>query len=102
MVKEATLKSQFDAEELAELLEPQAHVSTPPDDPVLRLSLLNYISFMGDPQGSYEAACRNTHHCYPDTIVAARLLQSFQVTTPALYVLFPGCFNNYKCTFVLI
>jgi hypothetical protein len=66
MVKEATLESQFDAEELAELLEPQAHVSTPPDDPVLRLSLLNYISFMGYPQGTYEAARQNTNHCYPD------------------------------------
>ena len=35
-------------------------------------------------------------------IVAAQVLQSFQVITPAPYVLFPGCFNYYKCTFVQI
>jgi len=66
MVKEATLASQFDAEELAELLEPQEHISTPPDDPSLKLSLLNYISFMGCSQDIYEAACQNVRQCYPD------------------------------------
>jgi len=66
MVKEATLASQFNAEELDELLEPLAHSSTPPDDPSLKLSLLNYISFMGYPQGAYEAARQNTHQSFPD------------------------------------
>ena len=56
MVKDATLASQFDPKELAELLEPQEHKSTPPDDPNLKLSLLNYISFMGASQHIYEAA----------------------------------------------
>ena len=66
MVKESTLASQFDPEELAELLEPQAHTSTPPDDPDLKLSLLNYISFIGCSQDAYEAARQNTRQCYPD------------------------------------
>jgi len=66
MVNEATLASQFDTEELAELLEPREHTSTPPDDPGLKLSLLNYISFMGSSQDVYEAARQNTHQCYPD------------------------------------
>jgi hypothetical protein len=66
MVKEATLASQFDAEELAELLAPQEHTTTPPDDPILRLSLLNYISFLGYPQSAYEVARQNNHQCYPD------------------------------------
>ena len=66
MVKEATLASQFSAEELSELLEPQEHTSTPPDDPSLKLSLLNYISFMGCSQDMYEAARQNTNQCYPD------------------------------------
>ena len=66
MVKEATLASQFDAEELAELLAPQEHTTTPPDDPILRLSLLNYISFLGYPQSAYEAARQNNRRCYPD------------------------------------
>ena len=47
--------SQFDPEELAKLLEPQAHTTTPPDDLDLKLSLLNYILFMGCSQDMYEA-----------------------------------------------
>ena len=66
MVKDATLASQFDPEELAELLEPQEHESTPPDDPNLKLSLLNYISFMGCSQDMYEAARQNARWCFPD------------------------------------
>ena len=59
MVKDATVASQFDPEELADFLEPQEHESTPPDDPNLKLSLLNYISFMGSSQDVYEAAHQN-------------------------------------------
>ena len=66
MVQEATLESQFNPEELAELLDPQEHPSTPPDDPALRLSLLNYISFMGCSQDTYEAAHQNLSQCFPD------------------------------------
>ena len=65
-VKDATLASQFSPEELTELLEPQEHESTPPDDPNLKLSLLNYISFMGGSQDLYEAARQNTRRCFPD------------------------------------
>ena len=66
MVKESTLASQFDPEELAELLDPQEHASTPSDDPTLKLSLMNFISFMGSSQATYEAARQNVHECYPD------------------------------------
>ena len=75
MVKDATLASQFDPEELAELLDPQEHTSTPPDDPNLKLSLLNFISFMGCSQGTYEAARQNTQQCFPDI----ELLSYYQV-----------------------
>ena len=66
LVKEATLESQFTTKELAELLEPQEHLSPPPDDPSLKLSLLNYISFMGCSQDMYEAARRNANECFPN------------------------------------
>ena len=66
MVKDATLASQFDPEELAEFLEPREHESTPPDDPNLKLSLLNYISFMGSSQDTYEAARQNARQCFPN------------------------------------
>lgn len=66
MVNEATLVSQFDVEELAELLQPWNYVSAPPDDPDLKLSLLNYISFIGFPQSAYEAARQNIHQCHPE------------------------------------
>ena len=66
LVEEATLESQFTTEELAELLEPQEHLSPPPDDPSLKLSLLNYISFMGCSQDMYEAARRNANECFPN------------------------------------
>jgi hypothetical protein len=62
----STLASQFGPEELAELLEPREHESTPPDDPKLKLSLLNYISLMGSSQDAYEATRQNLHQCYPD------------------------------------
>ena len=54
MVEQAMLESQFDPEELAELLDPQEHVSVPPDDPTLRLSLLNYMSLIGHSQEAYD------------------------------------------------
>ena len=75
MVRDATLASQFDPEELAELLEPQEHESTPPDDPNLKLSLLNYISFMGCSQDMYEAARQNARSCFPDI----EILSHYQV-----------------------
>ena len=66
MVKAATLRSQFDLEELAKFLDPQEHTSTPPDDPALKLSLLNFISFMDCSQSKYEEARQNTQQCFPD------------------------------------
>jgi len=66
MVREATLASQFSPEELAEFVEPLEHTSTPPDDPGLKLSLLNFISFMGYPKDAYEETRWNTQACYPN------------------------------------
>ena len=66
LVEKATLESQFDPEELAELLDPLEHASTPPDDPILKLSLLNYISLLGHSQDAYEATRQNTRRCFPD------------------------------------
>ena len=64
MVRYITLHLQ--CEELAKLLKPWAHTSTPPDDPNLKLSLLNYISFISCSQDVYEAAWQNTRQCYPN------------------------------------
>ena len=75
MVKEATLASQFDTEDLAEFLEPSEHTSTPSDDLSLKLSLLNFISLMGYPQDTYEATRRNIQNCHPDI----ELLSLYQV-----------------------
>ena len=75
MVKEATLASQFDTEDLAEFLEPSEHTSTPSDDLSLKLSLLNFISLMGYPQDTYEATRRNIQDCHPDI----ELLSLYQV-----------------------
>ena len=66
MLKSATLESQFDPEELADLLDPREHVSTPLDDPGLKLSLRNYITLMGSSQEAYEAVRQNTRDCFPD------------------------------------
>ena len=66
LVEEATLASQFDPEELAELLDPLEHQSMPPDDPEFKLSLLNFISFMSLSQTAYEEACQNIQQCFPD------------------------------------
>ena len=75
MVEQATLKSQFDPEELEELLDPQEHISVPPDDPNLRLSLLNYVSLLGHSQEAYEVTRQNTQRCFPDI----ELLSHWQV-----------------------
>ena len=75
MLGTSTLASQFDPEQLAELLEPREHESTPPDDLGLKLSLLNYISLMGCSQEAYEATRQNLRQCYPDI----EMLSHFQV-----------------------
>ena len=74
-VRSANLVSQFDPEELQELLDPQEHATTPLDDPSLRLSRLNYISLMGSSRDTYEAVCQNIQECIPDT----ELLSYYQV-----------------------
>ena len=65
LVKAATLTSQFDPEDLANFLNPQEHDSTPPDDPNLRLSLLNFISLIGSSQDTYKAVHQNTQQTLP-------------------------------------
>ena len=75
LVKKATLASQFSPDELTDFLDPQEHESAPPDDPNLRLSLLNFISLMGSSQDTYEVIRRNTQECLP----GAELLSYFQV-----------------------
>lgn len=75
MVEEATLASQFDPEELAEFLNPPEHRSTLPDDPAFKLSLLNYLAFMGSSQETYNVAHQNTHTCYPNI----KLLSYYQI-----------------------
>jgi hypothetical protein len=75
MVKDATLVSQFSPEEFADFLNPQEHDCAPPDDPNLKLSLLNFISFMGCSQETYENARQNAHACYPEV----ELLSYYQV-----------------------
>ena len=66
LIKTASLASQFDPDELAEFLDPREHESEPPDDPGLKLSLLNFISFMGHSQTAYNDACQNVRQCFPD------------------------------------
>ena len=67
LLKEATLASQFGPEELADFLDPREHISTPPDDPDLMLSLLNYIDLLPHSQEAYEAVRQNLQHRYPET-----------------------------------
>ena len=65
LVEDAMLETQFSPEELAELRDPQEHESTPPDNPALRFSLLNYLSFINSSQETYEEARQNLSQCYP-------------------------------------
>lgn len=66
MVKEATLESQFTAEELADFLNPQEHASTPPNNPNLLLSLRNFITLLGSSQAKYEEVRQNIKTTFPD------------------------------------
>ena len=66
MVGESTLASQFGPEELEEFLHPQEHESTPPDDRILRLSLMNFMSYMNQTQKAYEDGRQNLRVCYPE------------------------------------
>ena len=70
------LASQFEAEELADFLHPGEHDSTPPDNPILKLSLLNFISFLGSSQHTYEAARQNLQLCFPEIELLVELEQS--------------------------
>jgi hypothetical protein len=67
MVKEYTLASQFDPDQLTDLLNPQAHLYNPSDDLALKLSLLNFISLIGSSQDAYKDVHRNFQACYPNT-----------------------------------
>ena len=73
-VKTATLASQFDPQELADFLDLQEYESAPPEDPNLRLSLLNFISLMGSSRETYEAIRENTQQIFP----GAELLSYYQ------------------------
>ena len=66
MVKTSTLASQFEPEELADLLDPWEYESMPSDDPVLKLSLRNFILFMGASQAMYEGVQQNVRASFPD------------------------------------
>ena len=57
-VREATLASQFTPEDLADLLHPREHESTPMDDPDLMLSLRAFVELLGSTQNDYEAMRR--------------------------------------------
>ena len=75
LVRNATLASQFDPEELVDFLNPEELESTPPDDPNLKLSILNYLSLIGSSQGTYEAIRQNIQQCAP----GVDLLSHYQV-----------------------
>ena len=75
LVKQATLASQFESEELEELRNPQAHESTPLEDSSLKLSLLNFNLFLGHSQKAYEGARQNIQLCFPEI----ELLSYYQV-----------------------
>lgn len=57
-----------------DFLNPQEYESAPPEDPNLRLSLLNFISLMGSTQETYEVIRGNTQQIFP----GAELLLYYQ------------------------
>ena len=59
MVRDVTLESQFTAEELATLCDPQGHSSTLEDDCYLKYSIQNFIDLLGYAQDKYMAVCDN-------------------------------------------
>lgn len=65
MVKDATLESQFTAEELATLCDPQGHSSTPEDDRYLKHSIQNFIDLLGCAQDKYTAVRENLRELDP-------------------------------------
>ena len=75
LLKISMLTSQFEAEGLTYFLHPGERNSTLPDDPILKLSLLNFISFLGSSQHTYEAAHQNPQLCFPEI----ELLSYYQV-----------------------
>ena len=75
LVEEATLASQFDPAELERLLNPDLRDSTIPEDPYLKLSVMNYLSFLTQSQAAYDCARENIEACFP----GARLLTYYLV-----------------------
>ena len=65
MVRDATLESQFTAEELATLCDPQGHDSTPEDDRYLKFSIQNFIDLLGCAQDKYTAVRENLRELDP-------------------------------------
>ena len=75
LVKEATLASQFSAEDLADFLNPLEHDSTPDDNPDLMLSLQTFVGLLGCSQGDYERMRQYTHQRDPNI----KMLSYYQV-----------------------
>ncbi|KAF9642956.1 hypothetical protein BDM02DRAFT_3068228, partial [Thelephora ganbajun] len=59
MLEDATLESQLDPEDLEEFRNPQAHLSTPSDDPDLLLSISCFIDLLNSSQEAYDKICKN-------------------------------------------
>ena len=59
MLEDATLESQLSSEDLDTLRNPQAHSSTPSDDPDLLLSISCFIDLLNSSQEAYEKICDN-------------------------------------------
>jgi hypothetical protein len=59
MVEDATLESQLSPEDCEALRNPQAHSSTPSDDPDLLLSISCFIDLLNSSQEAYERICDN-------------------------------------------
>ena len=66
MVKDATLETQFNIEELAALRDPQQNGPSPEDDPYLKYSIRNFIDLLGTAQDRYTAVRQNHLELNPD------------------------------------
>ena len=80
MVKDATLESQLDPEDLDRLWNPTPHSSTPADDPDLLLSISTFIDLMNSSQDAYDNICENIRRRNPeiDMLSYARAKRSVQ------------------------
>ena len=103
MVEDATLESesQLSPEDINRLRNPQAHLSTPSDDPDLLLSVSCFVDLLNSSQDAYDKVCRNIRRRSPEIEMLSydRVKRKVQNLSGIITLKHDICINTLHRTF---